>query len=154
MLDANFLIPCLSQGGILGNSFQAGEYKMATDGRQKASPTRSDGDATCLPSSVSDFRVAFPALLSLPLSFIHSFVPSVRTDLLSPLVLVAVLRLTAGAPLDAPTESPAGETSGEELETGSPEDALAVALESVLRATKRHKKEVRPSSLGGGEGGY
>uniref|UniRef100_H3CA23 Interleukin-6 n=1 Tax=Tetraodon nigroviridis TaxID=99883 RepID=H3CA23_TETNG len=61
--------------------------------------------------------------------------------LLPPLLLAAALRLAAGAPLEGPTESPAGETSGEELETGRPEDALAVALESVLRATKRHKKE-------------
>lgn len=58
-------------------------------------------------------------------------------------MLLAGLRLAAGAPLDAPTESPTGETSGEELETGSPADTLAVALESALSATKRHKKEVR-----------
>lgn len=78
----------------------------------------------------------------------HSCPFPLRTDLLAPLVLAAVLQHTAGAPLDAPTESPAGETSGEEAETGSPDDALAVALESVLGATKLHKNEVRPSSLG------
>ncbi|XP_056877442.1 interleukin-6 [Takifugu flavidus] len=61
--------------------------------------------------------------------------------LLAPLVLAAVLQPTAGAPLDAPTDSPSGETSGEEAETGSPDDALAVALESILGATKLHKNE-------------
>lgn len=78
----------------------------------------------------------------------HSCPFPLRTDLLAPLVLAAVLQPTAGAPLDAPTESPSGETSGEEAETGSPDDALAVALESVLGATKLHKNEVRPSPLG------
>lgn len=78
----------------------------------------------------------------------HSCPFPLRTDLLAPLVLAAVLQHTTGAPLGAPTESPAGETSGEEAETGSPDDALAVALESVLRATKQHKNEVRPSPLG------
>lgn len=87
-------------------------------------------------------------------SFIHGFCfHSFLTDLLSPLALLAVLRLSAGAPLDSPTESPAGETSGEELETGSPEEALAVALESVLRATKRHKREVSKAFILGGLGG-
>lgn len=144
MLDANFLIPSLLQGGLLGNSSQAGRYKMATHLRQKASPTRSDGDTTWLPSAVSGFRVVRPA----PLFSSHSCPFPLRTDLLAPLVLAAVLQPTAGAPLDAPTDSPAGETSGEEAETASPDDALAVALESVLGATKLHKNEVRPSPLG------
>lgn len=70
------------------------------------------------------------------------------TDLLAPLLLVHVLQFISGAPLEASNESPAGETSGEEAETRSPDDALTVALESLLGATKQHKDEVRRSPSG------
>lgn len=127
---------------------------MTTGWRQKASPTLSDGHAPCFLSAVSGFRVFLhppPHPMSLYLFFlIPSFSPLPPSpEMFSPLLFLAVMRWTAGAPLDPPTESPAGETSGEELETGGPDEALAVALESVLGATKRHKKEVRPSPLGG-----
>lgn len=59
-------------------------------------------------------------------------------------MLAALLRCASGAPVeDSPTDSPAGDSSGEEGETESPSDTLTVVLESILGATKRHKKEVR-----------
>lgn len=117
MLDANFLIPSMLQGGLLGNSSQAGRYKMATELRQKASPTHSDGDATWLPSAVSGFRVVLPAPLSSPL--IRALFLCAQTCLL----LWCWLRCCStpqGPRLARPPRAPQGRPQGRRRRPGAP----------------------------------
>ncbi|XP_039677120.1 interleukin-6 [Perca fluviatilis] len=64
--------------------------------------------------------------------------------LLSAVMLCALLLCAPGAPAeDAPTDSPAGDASGEEEEMMMPSDLLSASpvWASILGATERHKKE-------------
>lgn len=68
-----------------------------------------------------------------------------RTDacLVSALLLAVLPQRALGAPVeDAPTDSPAGEPSGDDGEALSAPDTLTLVLESALGETKRHKQEV------------
>lgn len=60
-------------------------------------------------------------------------------------VLFALVRRAQGTPLgDAPTDIPAGEPSGEEVDVEGPSPyTLKTLLESLLSTTKRHRKEVK-----------
>ncbi|XP_044028136.1 interleukin-6-like [Siniperca chuatsi] len=64
--------------------------------------------------------------------------------LLSAVMLAALLQCAPGAPAEyAPTDSPAGDSSGEEEEEERPSELLSVSkeLELILGATKRHREE-------------
>lgn len=102
---------------------------------------------TCPLNSVSDLQPVvhmFPVFLPLfSQSFIHASPPRTDAYLLSAVMLAALLQLAPGAPVvDAPTDTLAGDTSGEEGETRSDLLSTSPVLTKVLATTQRHKEEV------------
>lgn len=109
--------------------------------------------ATCPLNSVSDLQpvvCTFPAFLPLFIHYSHAFALHTDAYLVSAVMLAALLQCAPGAPVvDAPTDSPAGDTSGEEGEEGETSSGLesnSGLWKSLSGASEQHKQQVRALS--------